>query len=134
LDLIAHYGSVHAINLLGGGENEQFLSDAYNKHLVNLVHTLEDADDDEDGKDQPGVTLTAYDFHAMVRTGGHDLVKRDFQGRLQPVKEARERFGWTVIDRTRGELVETQKGVCRTIESLGKRRSKSHANSSCHTV
>jgi hypothetical protein len=119
LDLITHYGSVHAINLLGGGENEQFLSEAYNKHLVNLVRTLNDVHDDEDGKGQPEVTLTAYDFHAMVRAGGHDLVKRDFEGRLQPVKDARERFGWTVVDRTRGELVETQKGVFRTNVSLG---------------
>ncbi|KAJ9119073.1 hypothetical protein QFC22_003564 [Naganishia vaughanmartiniae] len=120
LDLIAHYGSIHAVNLLGGGENEQFLSEAYNKHLINLVRTLEDAQDDEDGKGQPEVTLTAYDFHAMVRAGGHDLVKRDFEGRLQPVREAKERFGWTVVDRTRGELVETQKGVFRTNVSFGK--------------
>ncbi|KAJ9101490.1 hypothetical protein QFC19_005141 [Naganishia cerealis] len=119
LDLVAHYGSVHAINLLRGGESEQVLSDAYNKHLMSLVRTMADAasgDDEDAGKTtiEPEVTLTVYDFHAMVRAGGHDIVKRDFEGRIQPVKEARERFGWTLVDRSRGELVETQKGVFRT--------------------
>lgn len=112
ISLISHYGSVHAINLLGGGESEQVLSDAYNKHLESLIKTLRS--DEETFETNDPVTLTAYDFHAQVRVGGHDLVKEDFQKRLSAIREAREKFRWTVVDRTGGEIVERQQGVFRT--------------------
>ncbi|KAJ9095489.1 hypothetical protein QFC20_006632 [Naganishia adeliensis] len=112
ISLVSHYGSVHAINLLGGGESEQVLSEAYNKHLQSLINTLRS--DEETFETNDPVGLTAYDFHAQVRAGGHDLVKEDFQQRLAAIREAREKFRWTVIDRAGGELVERQQGVFRT--------------------
>ena len=118
ISLISHYGSVHAINLLGGGESEQVLSEAYNKHLQSLIRTLRS--DDETFESSDPVSLTAYDFHAQVRVGGHDLVKEDFQRRLSDIRQARERFGWTVVDRSGGAVVERQQGVFRTNVSLGK--------------
>lgn len=88
------------------------LSEAYNKHLQSLINTLRS--DEETFETNDPVGLTAYDFHAQVRAGGHDLVKEDFQQRLAAIREAREKFRWTVIDRTGGELVERQQGLFRT--------------------
>lgn len=92
------------------------LSEAYNKHLQSLIATLRS--DEETFESSDPVALTAYDFHAQVRAGGHDLVKEDFQRRLSDIRQAREKFGWTVIDRTGGQIVERQQGVFRTNVSL----------------
>lgn len=88
------------------------LSEAYNKHLQSLISTLRS--DEETFETSDPIGLTAYDFHAQVKAGGHDLVKEDFQQRLAAIREAREKFRWTVIDRAGGELVERQQGVFRT--------------------
>lgn len=108
VDLLAQYRAVHAVNLLGGGDNETQLSEAYNKHLRSLIRTLKDEPDDEDV-----VAITPYDFHAKVRSFGHDIVRQDFGGRLMPIVEARERFGFTVIDRISGDKRREQAGVFR---------------------
>ena len=94
------------------------LSEAYNKHLRSLIDTLRS--DDESSESSDPVSLTAYDFHAQVRVGGHDLVKEDFQRRLSDIRQAREKFGWTVVDRTGGQIVERQQGVFRTNVSITK--------------
>lgn len=107
-DLISKYHGVHAINLLGGGENEKQLSEAYNKHLRSLVKTLKD-DPDVEGS----VELTPYDFHTAIRIAGHEVVRRDFGSRLGSVVTDREKFGYTVIDRVSGEMLEEQSGVFR---------------------
>jgi synaptojanin len=85
------------------------LSNVYANHLQSLARTLED---DEDG--EPPVSLTAYDFHAAVKIGGHDVVKEDLGRRRRSLADALQRFGWTTIDRQSGGIVEKQKGVFRT--------------------
>lgn len=109
VDLLSQYRAVHAVNLLGGGDNETQLSEAYNKHLRSLVRTLKDEPDEEEDV----VAITPYDFHAKVRSFGHDVVRQDFGGRLAPIVDARDRFGFTVIDRISGEKHREQSGVFR---------------------
>ena len=62
------YGAVHAINLLGTKENEAILTAAYAKHLGIAKGIW--------GND---LGITNYDFHAAVRTGGHDSVIQDIR-------------------------------------------------------
>jgi hypothetical protein len=117
LDLIDHYGSVHCINLLGQGENETILSDIYNAHLISLSTTLRSSDRTINSltgeEEETLVALTPYDFHANVRVSGHDVVKEDFGKRIASVRDARERYGWNVIDRASGDVVMRQSGVFR---------------------
>ena len=66
--LTEEYGIVHAVNLLGTKENEAILTSAYARHLdiarTALGHELE---------------ITHFDFHNVVRMGGHDSVIRDLR-------------------------------------------------------
>ncbi len=59
------------------------------------------------------LSLTPYDFHAAVKIGGHDSVKFDFESRLPEIMDSMEDFGWTAIDASTGQIVETQQGVFR---------------------
>lgn len=61
--LMEEYGSVHAINLLGTGENEALLTAAYEKHLKVARNVLGDS-----------LGITHFDFHHAVRVGGHENV------------------------------------------------------------
>ena len=121
LDLIDHYGSVHCINLLGQGENETILSEIYNAHVASLSTTLRSSDrtvNSMTGEQETLVSLTPYDFHAMVRVSGHDVVKEDFGKRIVSVRNAREKYGWNVIDRASGDVVMRQSGVFRVNVSV----------------
>lgn len=66
--LTDEYGAVHAINLLGTKENETILTAAYAKHLGIAKSIWEN-----------NLGISNYDFHAAVRTGGHDSVIRDIR-------------------------------------------------------
>lgn len=105
-ELVHQYHSVHAINLLGQKDNEVLLSNAYTSHLESLSKAMDHSQGD--------ISLTAYDFHAVVKVGGHEAVRVDFSKRLREISQRREQFGWTTIDRRTGEIVERQKGVFRT--------------------
>lgn len=116
LDLVGRYHAVHCVNLLGGGENEQLLSEAYNSHLKSLTSTLRTSGQTMNsitGKEEELVGYTAYDFHAAVRVGGHDSVKEDLGRKVRSTRVAREGFGWSVVDRSGGEVVMKQSGVFR---------------------
>ena len=67
--LIEEYTAVHAINLLGTKENEAILSHAYAQHL----HAARSAVFGND------IGITNFDFHAVVRIGGHDSVMRELR-------------------------------------------------------
>ncbi|ORY22516.1 SacI homology domain-domain-containing protein, partial [Naematelia encephala] len=118
LDLLEHYHSVHAINLLGQKDAEAMLSSAYSDHLAQLQATLEKTPPSEKGAMDAAphgtLSLTPYDFHAAVKTGGHDVVKYDLGTRLSEVIDARERFGWTAVDMSTGQIIQQQQGVFRT--------------------
>ncbi|OCF75027.1 phosphatidylinositol phosphate phosphatase [Kwoniella mangroviensis CBS 8886] len=116
LELMSHYHSIHAINLLGQKDAESMLSSAYSHHLESLKHTLAanpEKDDTLDGQTRGTIDLTPYDFHYAVKMGGHEMVKYDFSMRLDEVVDSMERFGWTAIDTTDGQVIEKQDGVFR---------------------
>ncbi|WRT65736.1 uncharacterized protein IL334_002684 [Kwoniella shivajii] len=117
LELLDHYHSVHAINLLGQKDAESMLSSAYSQHLESLKHTLEtnpDKDNSLDDQARGTLDLTPYDFHYVVKIGGHEMVKYDFSMRLNEVVDSMEDFGWTAIDTGTGGVVEKQQGIFRT--------------------
>ncbi|WVF65813.1 hypothetical protein IAT40_000550 [Kwoniella sp. CBS 6097] len=118
LELMDHYHAVHAINLLGQKDAESMLSQAYSDHLSNLKRTLERTPIQQPNSiDEPSkgkLDLTPYDFHAVVKTGGHEMVKYDFSMRLGRVVDSMEDFGWTAIDANTGGVIERQGGVFRT--------------------
>ena len=93
------------------------LSAAYSDHLERLKETLEAHPLDEkalSNHDTKGsVDLTAYDFHAAIRANGQDAPKYDFSTRLRGVVDSMERFGWTAIDPSSGQIIEKQQGVFR---------------------
>lgn len=64
--------------------------------------------------EQGNVSMTAYDFHAVTKLGGHEAVRDDFSKRLREISQRREQFGWTRIDRRTGEIIGKQHGVFRT--------------------
>ncbi|EIW69000.1 hypothetical protein TREMEDRAFT_39318 [Tremella mesenterica DSM 1558] len=112
LDLMDHYGSIHAVNLLGQRDSEAMLSAAYSDHLASLRQTLEAMP--HDGTSPRGdLDLTAYDFHASVRTNGQDAPKHDFSTRLNGPVRSSEKFAWTAIDAETGQIIERQQGVFR---------------------
>lgn len=63
------YNAVHAINLLGTKENEAILAHAYAQHL----HAAQTAVFGND------VGMTPFDFHAVVRIGGHESVMHELR-------------------------------------------------------
>lgn len=67
-DLTDEYTAVHAVNLLGTKENEAILTSAYAQHLSAARSVW--------GED---IGITHYDFHAAVRSGGHDSIMRDLR-------------------------------------------------------
>ena len=64
--LMEEYGATHAVNLLGTKENEATLTAAYAKHLNQARGIWGDQ-----------LSITHYDFHNVVRIGGHDNIIRD---------------------------------------------------------
>ena len=112
LDLMEHYQSVHAINLLGQKDAEAMLSGAYSERLSDLKTTLDRIP--ASAKASSGtLSLTPYDFHAVVKVSGHDAVRYDLANRLSEVADSIERYGWTAIDAGTGQIVERQEGVFR---------------------
>lgn len=67
--LIEEYNSVHAINLLGTKENEAILTQTYAQHL----HAAKSAVFGD------SIGITHFDFHAVVRIGGHESVMRELR-------------------------------------------------------
>ncbi|KAF7332240.1 Inositol polyphosphate phosphatase [Mycena kentingensis (nom. inval.)] len=100
--LLEEYGSVHAINLLGTKENEASLTNAYARHLQIAREAFGD-----------DVSLTLYDFHNAVRSGGHDCVVRDLR-RIDAISTHVDTHGFTMGDASTDEIVTGQKGVFRT--------------------
>ena len=117
MDLLDHYHSVHAINLLGQKDAESMLSMAYSEHMAALQSVLEAAPANEkravNASTRGTVSLTPYDFHAIVKADGNEAVKFDFESGLTDVVQSCERFAWTAIDGHSGQLVESQQGVYR---------------------
>ncbi|WVQ93452.1 hypothetical protein IAU59_000526 [Kwoniella sp. CBS 9459] len=118
LELIEQYHAVHAVNLLGQKDAESMLSQAYSDHLSTLKRNLERTPVQQPNSiDEPAkgkLDLTPYDFHAAVKTGGHEMVKFDFSMRLGKVVDSMEEFGWTAIDASTGGVIEKQRGIFRT--------------------
>nr|XP_031862893.1 uncharacterized protein CI109_001367 [Kwoniella shandongensis]KAA5529965.1 hypothetical protein CI109_001367 [Kwoniella shandongensis] len=118
LELLEQYHSVHAVNLLGQKDAESMLSAAYSDHLTTLKETLDHTPIPEkkemDASPRGTLELTPYDFHSAVRANGQEAVKFDFSTRLGEVMDSMERFGWTAIDATTGQVIEQQQGVFRT--------------------
>ncbi|KAL5530111.1 SYJ1 [Sanghuangporus sanghuang] len=102
-DLVEEYGAVHVINLLGTKENEAILSNAYAQHL----HAARTAVFGND------IGMTHFDFHAVVRIGGHESVMRELR-RLGDIQNNAERFGYTLYDSSLQEIITEQSGVFRT--------------------
>ena len=59
--LLEEYGVVHAVDLLGSKENEAILASAYDRALRHARGAF--------GND---LDITHFDFHRVVRLGGHD--------------------------------------------------------------
>ncbi|KAF9006532.1 DNase I-like protein [Cyathus striatus] len=102
MHLLEDYGSVYAINLLGTKENEASLTNAYARHL----HIARTALGDD-------LDITHFDFHDVVRVGGHDSVVRELR-RVEAVKDNVDRFGFSMCDAVSDEIITEQKGVFRT--------------------
>jgi hypothetical protein len=102
-DLLDHYGAVHAINLLGQKDAESMLSAAYRDRFAALQAVV----------GTESLEYTSYDFHAVVRFGGHEAVRADLAD-LPDITESMTQFGITAIDKATGDAVEQQHGVFRT--------------------
>ncbi|KAG6878600.1 hypothetical protein C0993_003055 [Termitomyces sp. T159_Od127] len=102
LQLMDEYGAVHAINLLGSKENEQTLTTAYGRHLQTARGAMGD-----------DLSITHFDFHNVVKFGGHDSVIREMR-RLETVTDHLDRFGFTMCNANSDEIITDQKGVFRT--------------------
>ena len=93
------------------------LSSAYTNHLSQLKRTLAQMPASEKkelgAKSSGTVSLTPYDYHAVVKTSGEEAVKYDFTTGLGEVVHSMEKFGWTAIDPTNGQMIEEQQGVFR---------------------
>lgn len=117
MELLQHYHSIHAVNLLGQKDAEAMLSASYSDHLESLKHTFEKMSPDEksqlEAEQDRTVELTPYDFHATVRTHGHEGVRYDFATRLREMVISRQKFGWTAVDSQSGQIVEQQRGAFR---------------------
>lgn len=100
--LIEEYGIIHAVNLLGSKENEAVLTNAYAKHLQIARNAL--------GHD---LDITNFDFHHVVRIGGHESVIRDLR-HVERMSDNIDRFGFTMVDSATDDLITDQKGVFRT--------------------
>lgn len=118
IDLLDHYHSVHAVNLLGQRDAEAMLSAAYSEHLDSLKRTLQRTPRTEKeglhATNESTVSLTPYDFHASVKTGGTEGVKYDFSTRLAEVVRSMQDYGWTAVDTSTGQIIESQTGIFRT--------------------
>lgn len=111
LDLIEHYGAVHAINLLGQKDAESMLSNAYSDRFKALQSSHA-----EEAQSSPGdvsLTYTPYDFHSAVRMGGHEAVRTDLMA-MGDIANSLDAFGYTAVDLGNGEAISTQHGVFRT--------------------
>lgn len=116
LNLLNDYGSVHCVNLLGQGEPETVLSEAYQSHMTTLIKTLAESGqvtNQMNGRTGDLVNYTPYDFHGKVRLAGHEVIRSDFGQRLAAVQRSRDEFGWNLIDRSEGQVVMRQSGVFR---------------------
>ncbi|KAG9127885.1 inositol polyphosphate 5-phosphatase [Ceratobasidium sp. 392] len=98
--LVEEYDSVHAINLLGTKENEAALTAAYAAHLKTLR---------AGGTSEVG--MSNLDFHAVVRTMGHDTIPVTLRN-LEGVKSGLENHGFTTVQSD--ALISPQTGVFRT--------------------
>ncbi|KAG8744568.1 inositol polyphosphate 5-phosphatase [Ceratobasidium sp. 414] len=98
--LLEEYDSVHAINLLGTKENEAALTAAYTAHLK----TLRAGGNSE-------VDMSNLDFHAVVRTMGHDTIPVALRS-LEGVKGGLANHGFTTAESD--TLITPQTGVFRT--------------------
>ncbi|BGP37915.1 Inositol-1,4,5-trisphosphate 5-phosphatase 1 [Rhodotorula kratochvilovae] len=105
-DLLEHYGSLHAINLLGSKEGEAALTAAYEAHLAAA------AEADENIAHEVG--MTPFDFHHYAKVGGIESVKSHL---LRAVGEVEDRLGACVVGvGEAGEVtpILSQRGVFRT--------------------
>ncbi|KAG6880180.1 hypothetical protein C0992_004632 [Termitomyces sp. T32_za158] len=100
--VMEEYGAVHAINLLGSKENEQSLTTAYGRHLQTARGVMGD-----------DLAITHFDFHNVVKFGGHDSVIREMR-RLETIVDHLDRFGFTMCNANSDEIITEQKGVFRT--------------------
>ncbi|KAG8721546.1 inositol polyphosphate 5-phosphatase [Ceratobasidium sp. 394] len=98
--LLEEYDSVHAVNLLGTKENEAALTTAYTAHLKTLR-----AGGNSD------VDMSNLDFHAVVRTMGHDTIPVALRS-LEGVKSGLANHGFTTVQSDM--LITPQTGVFRT--------------------
>lgn len=113
------YGSIHAINLLGQKENEASLTNAYARHLQTAREALGDE-----------LNITHFDFHNVVRFGGHESVIRDIRfvsehssdiftihepltRTMESIADHVDQFGFTMCDATSDEIITDQKGAFR---------------------
>lgn len=116
MGLLEQYEAVHAINLLGTKDAEAMLSSAYSDHFGALRSSLKAIAGSAPPDTHPtadDLVYTSYDFHAVVRLGGHDAVRQDLAV-MHAVNRSVDKFDITAIDATTGEVVEYQHGVFRT--------------------
>ncbi|GAA6051835.1 hypothetical protein JCM3770_005490 [Rhodotorula araucariae] len=105
-DLLEHYGSLHAINLLASKEGEAALTAAYEAHLAAAA--------DADENIARDVGITAFDFHHYAKVGGIESVTSHL---LRAVGEVEDAFGACVVGVGEDGAVTpilAQRGVFRT--------------------
>ncbi|KIY47483.1 DNase I-like protein [Fistulina hepatica ATCC 64428] len=101
--LIEEYGGgVHAVNLLGSKENEAILTSAYARHIQTVGASLGET-----------VDITHFDFHNVVKMGGHEYLARELR-RCETLVNYVDKFGFTMCDASNDEVVTKQSGVFRT--------------------
>lgn len=100
--LVEEYETVHAINLLGTKENEAALTSAYTAHLKTMR-----------AGGTSDVSMSNLDFHAVVRTMGHDAVSATLRS-LEGVQNGLNNYGFTTVELPSKTLITPQVGVFRT--------------------
>jgi hypothetical protein len=116
VDLLDHYGAVHAINLLGQRDAEAMLSSGYQDRftaLRNVLRRQTAAGGDKAATPPPeSLVYTSYDFHSAVRIGGHEAVRTDLSSSPEVTRSINQ-FEITAVDRISGDAIEHQRGVFR---------------------
>ncbi|EJT46848.1 hypothetical protein A1Q1_04449 [Trichosporon asahii var. asahii CBS 2479] len=111
MKLLDHYHSVHVINLLGQKDAEAMLSSIYSDHFSELRDSLPPkATSESPGKDD--LEYTPYDFHSVVKFGGHEAVRNDFST-SSAINGSIDKFDYTAVDAATGVVIQRQQGVFR---------------------
>lgn len=112
MKLLDHYKATHIINLLGQKDAEALLSGVYSDHFNSLRNSLPSSSSSNDVPSKDAFAYTPYDFHSMVKLGGHEAVRSDFSTSPE-INRSIDAYDYTAVDAANGIVIQKQQGVFR---------------------